>query len=148
MASQIPNSFKGRLMGDSSQISAAIDPVADTIKAMFLTSSHTQDIDAHVFIDDVSTNEISATGSYSAGGITLTTSASTDDTNDLGALDANDFSATSATIPDCQYIALYKSTGTPATSPILGTFDLGGVKSSSNGTFAVTVNASGLMTLT
>lgn len=147
MSSQIPNSLKGRLLGDNAQISAAIDLEADTMKAMFLTSTHITDIDADVFIDDISTNEISATGSYSAGGITLTTTASTDDTNNLGALDATDYSVTSATIADVQYLATYKDSGTPSTSPIVVIHDLGGVKSCSNGTFSVTVHADGLITL-
>ena len=146
MASLLVNSFKGRLMGDNAQIGTAIDLEADTIKAMFLTSSHTTDIDAHVFIDDVSANEVSASGSYSAGGITLTPTSTTDDTNDLGQWDAADFSATTFT-GTVRYIAIYKDTGTPGTSPIIGIWDLGANTSASAGTFSVTVHANGLVRL-
>ena len=61
MASVIPNSFKGRLMGDTTQIATAINLATDTIKLMLVTSSYTPDIDADVFIDDVSANEVAVT---------------------------------------------------------------------------------------
>lgn len=146
MASLIVNSLKGRLMGDNAQIGTAIDLEADTIKGMLLTSSHTTDIDAHVFIDDVSTNEVGNSGSYSAGGATLTITSTTDDTNNLGQMDAADFSFTTATI-SAQYLVVYKDTGTPGTSPIVAIYDFGSVKSSSNGTFSITIHANGLIRL-
>lgn len=146
MATQIPNSMKGRLLGDNAQISTAVDLEADTLKFMLLTSSHTINIDTDVFIDDVSANEVSASGTYSAGGLSVTPTATTDDTNDLGQLDATDMSATSATIT-AAYGILYKDTGTPATSPIICEYDFGGDVSSTAGTFTVTVNSSGLIRL-
>ena len=113
---------------------------------MLLTSSYTPDIDADVFIDDVSANEISASGSYSAGGVTLTVTSSTDDTNDLGAFDAADVAITSATIT-ARYAVIYKDTGTASTSPILCVLDFGADKTSTEGTFTVAFNASGIITL-
>lgn len=147
MASIIPNTFLGRILGDSAEISAAIDPVGDTIKGMLLTSSHTPNADTDVFIDDVSANEIAATGSYSAGGVTLTTSASTDDTDDEGVFDATDMTVTSATIPDTQWLVIYKDTGTPSTSPIICEIDFGSAQSCSNGTFTVTFAAEGIINI-
>lgn len=151
MASYIPNSFKGRLLGDTSQISTAINLASDTIKLMLLTSSHTPDIDAEVFIDDVSTNEVAASGTYSAGGVTLnitsdTGGGGTDDTDDEGVLDADDVSITSATIT-ARYGVIYKDTGTPSTSPIIAVIDFGSNQSSSAGTFAITWNAEGIINL-
>lgn len=146
MASYIPNAFKGRLMGDTAQISAAINLATDTIKLMLLTSSHTPDIDAEVFIDDVSANEVSASGTYSAGGATLTWTGSTDDTDDEGVGDATDISFTSATIT-ARYAPIYKSTGTPSTSPIICVIDFGSVQTSTAGTFAITFNAEGILNL-
>jgi len=146
MATLVVNSFKGRLMGDTAQISTAINFATDTFKLMLLTASHTTDIDAQVFINSVSANEVAASGTYSAGGVTLTLSASTDDTNDKGALDATDVSFTSATIA-ARYAVLYKDTGTPATSPIVCIYDLGSTITSTVGTFSITINASGLLTL-
>jgi hypothetical protein len=146
MASYVPNSFKGRLMGDTAQISTAINLATDTVKLMLLTSSHTPDVDAEVFIDDVSANEISASGSYSAGGVTLTKSSSTDDTDDEGVFDATDVSITSATI-SARYAAIYKDTGTPSTSPIICVIDFGSTQTSTGGTFAITFAAEGILNL-
>ena len=146
MATQVVNSFKGRLMGDTTDVSTAINFATDSFKLMLLSSSHTTDIDAHVFIDDVSTNEVAASGSYSAGGLALTLTSDTDTTNDLGTLDAADVSATSATI-SAQYAVLYKDAGTPGTSPIVAIYDFGSVISSSGATFSISINSSGLLTL-
>ena len=133
-------------MGDTAQISTAINFATDTFKLMLLSASHTTDIDAQVFIDDVSANEVAASGTYAAGGVTLTVTSSTDDTNDRGALDATDVSFTSATIA-ARYAVLYKDTGTPSTSPIVAIYDLGSTITSTGGTFAITINSAGLLTL-
>lgn len=133
-------------MGDSSIISTAINLQSDTVKLMLLTSSHTPNVDSDEFIDDVSANEVSASGTYSAGGGTLTKSSSTDDTNNVGVFDASDVSFTSATIT-ARYAIVYKDTGTPSTSPIIAEYDFGTDKSSTAGTFAITIHASGLLTL-
>ncbi len=146
MATLVVNSFKGRLMGDAAQISTPINFAADTFKLMLLSASHTTNIDTQVFISDVSANEVAASGTYAAGGIALTLTSSTDDTNDKGVLDATDVSVTSATIA-ARYAVLYKDTGTPASSPIVAIYDLGSTINSTSGTFAITINASGLLTL-
>lgn len=142
MADLLVNSFLGRLIGDNAQITTAIDLEADTIKLMLLDSNHTTDIDAQVFIDDVSTNEIGATGTYSAGGVALTVTSTTDDTNDLGKWDASDVTITGATISSA-YAAVYKDTGTPGTSPIIGIWDC--VVSSTAGTVTISINSNGLI---
>ncbi len=146
MASVIPNSFKGRLMGDTTQIATAINLATDTIKLMLVTSSYTPDIDADVFIDDVSANEVGASGTYSAGGITLTITGSTDDTDNEGVMDAADVSVTSATIT-ARYGVVYKDTGTPATSPIIAVIDFGSNQTSTAGTFALAFAAEGILNL-
>lgn len=120
-----------------------IDVANDTIKAMLLDSNHTTNIDTQEFIDDVSTNEVSASGSYSAGGITLSITTSQDNTDNEGVADATDFSATTATIA-ADFIAYYKDTGTPGTSSIIAIEDLNGTKTSTAGTWAYTVNSEGL----
>lgn len=139
MANAIVNTAKKKLLdGD-------IDLVNDTLKLMLLTSSHTPDIDAEEYIDDVSANEVSASGTYSAGGGTLgTKSVTVDDTNNRAYFDAADVSFTSATIT-ARYAYLYKDTGTPSTSPIIGYYDYGTDQSSSAGTFthSFTAPASG-----
>lgn len=144
MASVIYNSFKGRLMGDTAQIGTAINLATDTIKVALVTSSYTPDIDADVFWDDVSANEVSASGSYTAGGATLSVSNSTDDTDDEGVFDATDVSWTSATIT-ARYAVIYKSTGTPATSPLIALIDFGSDQASTAGTFTITFAAEGII---
>ena len=138
MAITFVNAYKKAVLDGS------IDLVNDTIKAMFLTSSHTTDIDAQIFIDDVSANEVSDSGTYSAGGVTLTITTSQDDTDDEGVADAADFSVTSFT-GSVRYIAFYKDTGTPGTSPIIGIEDLGADKTATAGTWAYTVATEGLI---
>ena len=146
MASVIPNSFKGRLMGDTAQIATAINLATDTIKLMLVTSSYTPDVDADVFIDDVSANEVGASGTYSAGGVTLTVTGSTDDTDNEGVFDATDVSFTSATIT-ARYAVIYKDTGTPGTSPIIAVIDFGSNQTSTAGTFAITFASEGILNL-
>lgn len=144
MATSIPNSFLGRLAGDTAQISTAINFATDTFKLMLLDSNHTTDIDAQVFIDDVSANEVAASGDYTTGGVALTLTGSTDDTNDLGKLDAVDISLDTVTT-SAAYAVVYKDTGTPSTSPIIGIYDC--VVTSTLGTLSITINASGLLTI-
>lgn len=150
MASYMPNAILGRLLGDNAQISTAVDMEADTIKAMLLTSSHSPDIDAEVFIDDISANEISSSGSYTAGagsGFSVTPTSSTDDTNDLGAWDASDLSATSFTAADFRYLAFYKWTGAAGTSPILVVIDFATTQSITSGTLTISFASGGIINL-
>lgn len=133
-------------MGDTAQISTAVNLATDTIKAMLLTASHTPDIDAEVFIDDVSTNEVAASGSYSAGGVTLTQSAATDDTDDEGVFDGTDLSITGFT-GSFRYIAFYKDTGTPGTSPIVCVIDADSTITATAGTVTVTFSSEGILNL-
>lgn len=120
-----------------------IDWENDTIKVALCTSSYTPDIDAHSFFDDI-TNEVSGTG-YTAGGATLTTSAPTqDNTDNEGVADATDISWASSTIA-ARYAIVYKSTGTPATSPLIQYIDLGQDYTSSNGTLEIQWNSEGII---
>ena len=132
------NSYKAAVFNPT------INPYSDTIKCAFLTSSYTPDYDAHDNFDDVSAYEISASGTYSAGGITLTNKTVTqDNTDNEGVFDCDDVSVTSATITT-RYAVFYKSTGTPSTSKLIALDDFGSNKSSSTGTFTYTIPAEGL----
>jgi hypothetical protein len=139
MTNAFTNYGKGQFLNGN------IDLVNDTIKVMLITDSHTPDVDAEEFIDDVSANEVAASGTYSAGGAALgTKSVTVDDTNNRAYFDAADIAFTSATIT-ARWAYLYKDTGTPATSPIIGYYDYGANISSSAGTFthSFTAPASG-----
>lgn len=140
MASGIYNNYKVRMLGSGTM--ADLD--GDTIKIALLTSSYTPDFDAHDFFDDVSANEVSASGTYSAGGATLSVTLTQDNTDNEGVFDATDVSWTSATIT-ARYAVIYKSTGTPGTSPLIALIDFGTNQSSSAGTFAITFAAEGIV---
>ena len=140
MADVIQNDFKKHIMN------GGIDLDSDTIKVMLLTSSHSQDQDAHEFINAVSANEVSGTG-YTAGGATLAGKAVTaDDTDNEGVWDANDTAWTTSTIT-ARYAAIYKDTGTPSTSPIIAIIDFGSNQTSTAGTFTITWGAEGILNL-
>jgi hypothetical protein len=104
-------------------LSGAILPLTDTIKAAFVTSSYTVNIDTHTKFSDI-TNEITGTN-YTAGGFTLANKTITqDNTNDLAYFDADDISQATSTFT-FRGIVIYKSTGTSSTSNLLFFIDLG-----------------------
>lgn len=140
MASLVYNSFKKKIMDGS------IDLDTDTIKLALVTDSYTPDVDAHDFWDDVSANEIGATGTYSAGGATLAVTLSQDNTDNEGVFDATDVSFTTATI-SARYAVIYKSTGVAGTSPLICLIDFGSNQVSTAGTFTVTFAAEGILNL-
>jgi len=140
MASGIYNNYKVRMLGSGTM--ADLD--GDTIKIALLTSSYTPDFDAHDFFDDVSANEVGASGTYSAGGATLSVTLTQDNTDNEGVFDATDVSWTSATIT-ARYAVIYKSTGVASTSPLIALIDFGSDQTSTAGTFAITFAAEGIV---
>lgn len=142
MASLVYNNFKYRQLGDTSV--TPINLKTDTIKIALVSSSYTP-ADAHDFFDDV-TNEVSASGTYSAGGATLTVTTSQDNTDDEGVFDATDVSFTTATIT-ARGAVIYKSTGTASTSPLICYIDFGSDQTSTLGTFTITFAAEGILNL-
>lgn len=140
MASGIYNNFKVRMLGSGTMV----DLDSDTIKIALLTSSYTPDFDAHDFFDDVSANEVGASGTYSAGGATLSVTLTQDNTDNEGVFDATDVSWTGTTIT-ARYAVIYKSTGVSSTSPLIALIDFGSNQSSSAGTFTITFAAEGIV---
>ena len=141
MASALYNTAKGKL-GDGS-----IDWNTDTIKMALVTSSYTPNIDSDDFWNDVSANEVAASGSYSAGGVTLTASVTIDNTNDRAVYDASDVVVTGFT-GTFRYGVVYKSTGVASTSPLICYVDFTGSNISVvGGTFTDTINAAGVFNL-
>lgn len=123
-------------------LDADIDWLADDITGMLLDNVHTTDIDNQQFIDDISANEVAGTG-YDAGGKSLTGKTTTqDNTNNRGVGDANDLTWTGSTLTG-RYLAIYKNTGTPGTSPIIGIYDFVTDRSSSASDFTFQANALG-----
>lgn len=96
---------------------------SDVLKVMLTTSTYNPDVDADEFLTDV-TGEVSGTG-YTAGGKTLTTVTLTyDATNHRAVLGADTVTWTGATFVAHRAV-LYKSTGTAATSRLIGYIDFG-----------------------
>jgi len=120
----------------------ALDLDSDTIKIMLVTSSYTPDFGAHDFKGDVS-NEVSGTN-YTAGGNTLSSVALTQ-TGGTIKFDAADTSWSSATITNARGAVIYDDTLTD--DPLIAYIDFGADFSSSNGTFTIAFNASGIFTI-
>lgn len=115
---------------------------SDTIKFALHTNTYSPNQDTDDFFNDA-TNEVSGTG-YTGGGVTAASKASTYDTaSDQVRLDAADASWTSSTLT-ARRLTEYKSTGTGSTSPLVGWVDFGADVSTTNGTFSVVWDATGI----
>ena len=123
-----------------------IDWEDDTIRCALTTSTYSPDKDTDEFFDDIS-NEVVGVG-YTAKGETLTTAAVNVDTvNDEVQLDSDNVQWTVATIT-ARRAVIYKDTGTPATSPLIGWVDFGTDETVTAGTFSITVDADGWFKIT
>lgn len=143
MASGIFNLHKQYILDNTTN--GRVDWDTDTIKVALVTSSFSPNFDTMNFFDDV-TNEVSGTG-YTAGGATLgSVTITLDTTNDRVDVDAADTSWTSSTIT-ARGAVIYKSTGTASTSPLIAYLDFTTDQISSNGTFLIQWNASGILRL-
>lgn len=141
MASLIYNSYKLKLMDNSTKI----DLSSDTIKVALVTSTYTPSADNHDFFDDI-TNEVSGTG-YTAGGATLASKTTTqDNTDDEAVFDAADVTWTTSSIV-ARGAVIYKSTGVASTSPLIAYVDFGADKTSDGGTFQITWNSEGIFNI-
>lgn len=138
-----PRALEGQFGGTAAR---RVDWVADTIKCALTTNAFTPDHDAHDFYADV-TNELSTAGGYTAGGATLgTKSVSYDTASDEVRLICADIAwGPGATFGPFQKAVIYKDTGSPATSPVLGYITFDAAQSVSNGTYTIDVDATGLL---
>jgi len=129
-------------------MTGTVDLNSDTFKIMLTTSAYTPDQDAHDFRDDV-TNEVGASGSYSAGGGTITGVSVTYDaaSNEIRMV-WDDLSFTSATIT-ARTAVLYKSRGGAASADELIAYctDSGDVSSTAS-TFTVDVPTTAVLKVT
>lgn len=142
MATQFYNNAKELLLN------GGLDLDTDTIKASLHTTSYTPNIDTDDFWDDA-TNEVSSSGSYTAGiagGITLAGKTVTqDDTDDEAVFDANDLSVTGFT-GTFRWLVLRKDTGVASTSPLICAIDLTSV-AVTGGTLSVVWASEGIINL-
>ena len=121
------------------------DILSQTIKVALCTSSYTPSQANHDYFDDI-TNEVANGNGYTTGGATLGTKTCAV-ASLVTTFDAADTSWTASTIT-ARYAIIYYASGTAATSLLIGYVDFGADQSSSNGTFQITWNASGIFTLT
>lgn len=123
-----------------------INILSDTIKVMLTTVSYTPDQDVDDYKNDV-TNEVSGTG-YTATGTPLTgvTFTYTAGTNTI-MFDAADTSWTSSSITARTAVVYDSTPATDATRPLILYQQSNADIVSTAGTFQITWNASGLMTI-
>lgn len=133
-------------LGMEALLQKKVDFVADSIKAMLVTNLYTPNQDTDQFITACNGHEVSGTG-YTAGGQALTTKTiSYDAPSNTVKYTADNPSWPSSTIT-ARYAVFYQDTGTPGTSPVLCYWDFGADYSSSAGTFTLTIDAAGILTL-
>lgn len=143
MASKLYGSFLVKALNKE------VDFDSDTIKVALLTNAYTPNQDTHDYYDDVVSNEVAATGGYTAGGITLTSKTVTYDAGtNVIVLDAADVTWSASTIT-ARYAVVYDDTpATNATKPLIGYVDFGSDQSSSSGNFTITWDATGIVRIT
>ena len=127
----------------------AVDFDTDDIRLVFLTSAYTLNKETHEFWSDVSANEISAGGGYTANGLSLSTKTVTRSAN-LVTFDADDVTLTQdgAGATNARHVGLIKWTGSAATSPLLKIDDMGSDKGWVSGDLTIQWDAAGILTLT
>lgn len=139
MASVMYNFGKGEILKGN------IDLVNDTIKAAFMATTYTADVDAHDYYSDVSASVASGSTDQTLASKTVTV----DDTNNRAEFDAADLSVADETISGgTNKIVIYKDTGNAATSPLIACIDIAeGTLTPIAGTLAITWNAEGIFAI-
>lgn len=121
-----------------------------TIKALLVSTTYVQDVDAHLNLSDLPAGyEIAPSGSYVAGGIVAPNVTVTyDAANNRVKVDCDDLTFPAVTGPvDTAGVLFYVSTGTASTSRLLGFDNYGTPVSLSNAILVHTVSADGILTV-
>lgn len=122
----------------------SIDLGNDTIKVALL-NGYTYN-PAHDYWNDVSAHEISPTGTYAAGGTALAgKTIDLDVADEEGYFDATDLIVGTGMTATFQQIVIYKDTGTPATSPLIGCLTLAAATSLTSQAFSINFHADGIL---
>lgn len=132
MASIIYNSFLDDVFRGN------IDCDTDTFYVLLVTSSYTEDKDAHDKRDDV-TNEVSGTG-YTAGGVAATVTVTKDTANDRIDVSLGSASWASSTITARKAVYYKRRGGAASADELVAVNDFGSDVITTAGTF--TLNAS------
>lgn len=132
--------------GKKKILDGTIDLNSDTITVSLHTSTYSPNIDAHTFFSDL-TNELAASGGYTAGGKELAGKlVSADDSNDRGVFDASD-RIWPALTPSAgfRYGIIYKDTGVAATSPLIAYIDFGTDQDPAGSDFIIQWHVDGIL---
>ena len=119
----------------------ALAALSPTLKVCLMLNTHPYaNAASQEHYSDISINECSGAG-YTAGGIALTTPASSQVGNNAK------FTAASAVFAGVTLTARYAAVYDPTTGHIVSQHDLGGDKACTGGTLTLTWNASGILTI-
>lgn len=132
--------------GKVALLDGTIDLDDDTIKVSLHTSSYSPDIDADNFFNDL-TDELDESGNYTAGGEALASkTVIADDANNRAVFDAADLSWAALTSSGAfRYGVMYKDTGTPSTSPLIGYINFGVNQNPAGVNFTIQWHADGIL---
>lgn len=110
-----------------------------------MLAAYTPNQDTDTFWSDISTNEVSTSGTGYAQ-VSLTGKSVSYDTasNETRLISTLNPSWAAATFT-ARYAVVYKDTGTTTTSPLLGYVDFGGSETVTSGTFTLTWDATGVL---
>lgn len=124
---------------------SVVDWDTDTIKVALTTSAYTPDTATHSYFSSV-TNEVSGDG-YLAGGAVIG-NISVSQTGGVTTVDGDDVSwlQEAAGFTNARYAVIYKDTGTPATSLLIGYIDLLSDRGNVNGTLSLQWHVNGIFT--
>ena len=128
----------------------AIDIDTDTIKVSLHTSTYSPNLDADDFHNDA-TNELAASGNYSAGGNTIANiSRTVTGATNVTKIDGDDLTF-SALTPSAafRYGVIYKDRGGASTADeLIALIDFGADQNPGGNDFVISWNASGIITFT
>ena len=133
-------------MRDALSNTTALDLTLETHKGALISNSATPAFDTHDAWADLSANEVTGTN-WAAGGVALTGTGITVSSGTL-VFDATDVSVASTSLTNARAYVLYADAiTTPVADPLICLVNFGSDYSTSNGTFAITWNASGIFTI-
>jgi hypothetical protein len=123
----------------------------DTLKIIVLTDTHvpdTDDVTTQEHLDDISANEVT-TGTGYTGPITLSTKTVTRSgtTVTMDAVDVTIPQDAGTGFSNARWFILYKDSGTPATSPLIASGDLGTNRNNTAGDLTFEWAGTGIFTL-
>lgn len=142
MADLVYHDFFSEIMKGTHNCGAS----GNVFKLALFTSTHTPNADATSYSD--LTNEVANGNGYTTGGYTFSAannSVVNDDANNWSTFDINEDATWSNATITARYAVLYNNTA--AGKNLVCQWDFGSDKASSNGTFKVVFNASGILRL-